>query len=143
MKKRVMTDAQVQRRLRKIEKKVLKRAKRQIRRGELSEQALSLFLPSIAADYDHLRASLSIDRQSARTGLEGNRAELLASVDAELATLGLERAKLVSAYETAQKLAEAANITPAELSASDLLTIDSLRDRLNTLKTLTTEEAAR
>jgi hypothetical protein len=142
-KQKVMSDALVKKRLKKIEKQVLKRAKRQIRQRALTAESLELFLPSVSEQYVHLRAELRNDHGRARGHIDAASKTLLSKIESDLNTLGPERHRLEEAYGTTRQLAADAGIPAAELFAADIVTIEPLRERLTNLKSATTEETSK
>lgn len=124
----VITDAAIRRRLRRIERKRNRDIKRKIRRGELTGQTLELYLPKIAADYEHIRAELRNGLESASTEQRHERARLAGQVENDLNTLGNEAHRVQQAYETLQTLARDAGLVPTE-APEEKVTIEHLRKR--------------
>ncbi|TWG91524.1 hypothetical protein L615_000800000340 [Nocardioides sp. J9] len=139
---KVIDNKAIEKRVRKIQRAVLKDAKRKLRRGTLSGEAFELYLPFITERYDHLRSELSTGHHGALARISGANAALLGEIENQINTLGADRHRLEQAYATAQKLAAAAKIARTDLPAEDKVTLDPLRERVARFKGSGTTEGA-
>ena len=126
---KMITDALIRKRLRRIKKKRQKDVKKKVRRGELTGQSLELYLPEIAADYEHLRAELRNALGGALADQRHERSKLAGQIENDLNVLGNEAHRLQQAYQTAQTLASEAQLADTDLPAENKITLEPLRKR--------------
>ncbi len=125
----VLTDAVIRKRLRRISKKCAKDVKKKVRRRELSAESLELHLPTMAAEFEHLRAELRNALDGSLTDQRHERAKLAGQIENELNTLGNDAHRLQQSFQTLQKLALEAELADVDMPAENKITIEPLRKR--------------
>ena len=132
-KQTVISDTIVQKRLKKIQRKALRGTKKKVRKGQLTKESLELYLGVIDEPYAHLRNELNTGRANTLARLIANRADLAGRAETAMNTLGLNSDRVQQAYEEAQRHAETVQIPNSEISESNKITIEPLRQRFHAL----------
>lgn len=133
-KRQVISDSVVMKRLGKIQRKIHKEAKKQVRKKLLTGVSMELYLGKIDARYEQLRAQVATGYATAQNELKQRRAELFGQAQNELNLLGNDTHRLQQAYQSAQLLSKQAQLAEAKIPTRDRITIDPLRERMASLK---------
>ena len=132
-KKKVLTDAMVKKRLKKIQKKRIKVNKKMAKKGQLTAESLELYLGVIDEPYTQLRSELDSERAVIIQRLRSARVERLGRAENLLTALASSALRVNQSLEAAQVQAAKLDLPSGEIPHEAKVSIEKLQERLDRL----------